>query len=128
MTSENKQRKEKNFYPDYISEIILAVLICIEILIILALLYPPAIGRQIDFTRPFQPLPEWYFLWLYQLVRYFPGQSAFIGTMVIPISAIILLLLIPYIDRGRYGRLKAIAVGVTLMLMFIILTYLSQIN
>ncbi len=128
MASENKQRKEKNFYPDYISETILAVLICIEILIILALLYPPAIGRQIDFTRPFQPLPEWYFLWLYQLVRYFPGQSAFIGTMVIPISAIILLLLIPYIDRGRYGRLKAIAVGIALMLMFIILTYLSQIN
>lgn len=124
----NKQRKEKSFYPDYLSEIILAVFICTEILIILALLYPPAIGRQIDFTRPFQPLPEWYFLWLYQLVRYFPGKSAFIGTMVIPISALLLLLLIPYIDRGRNGRLKAAAAGIALLLIFIVLTCLSQMN
>lgn len=121
----NKQRKEKNFYPEYLSEIILAIFICIEILIILALLYPPAIGRQIDFTRHFQPHSEWYFLWLYELVKYFPGKSAFIGAMVIPIAAVLLLLFIPYIDRGRNGRLKAIAAGTALLLMFVVLTLTS---
>ena len=120
-----KERKEKKFYPDYLAEIIVAILIALEILIILALLYYPSIGRQIDFTRPFQPKPEWYFLWLYQLVRYFPGKSAFIGTVAIPLISVFLLLSIPYIDRGRNGRLKAITAGSILLLMFLILTLLS---
>lgn len=117
--------KKKKFYPDYLSEIIFAILLSIEILTILALLYYPSIGRQIDFTRPFQPRPEWYFLWLYQFVRYFPGKSAFLGTVMIPLISVLLLLLIPYIDRGKNGRLKAIAVGSILLLMFLILTLLS---
>jgi quinol-cytochrome oxidoreductase complex cytochrome b subunit len=122
-----KERKEKKFYPDYLAEIIVAILIALEILIILALLYYPSIGRQIDFTRPFQPKPEWYFLWLYQLVRYFPGKSAFIGTVAIPLISVFLLLSIPYIDRGRNGRLKAITAGSILLLMFLVLTLLSVI-
>jgi quinol-cytochrome oxidoreductase complex cytochrome b subunit len=120
-----KERKEKKFYPDYLSEIIVAILVALEILIILALLYYPSIGRQIDFTRPFQPKPEWYFLWLYQLVMYFPGKGAFIGTVVIPVVSVLLLLMIPYIDRGKNGRLKAIVVGSILLLMFLILTLIS---
>jgi quinol-cytochrome oxidoreductase complex cytochrome b subunit len=120
-----KEREEKNFYPDYLAEIIVAIVICLQILLILSLIFPASIGRQIDFTTPFKPVPEWYFLWLYKLVWYFPGKSAFIGTVIIPVLSVILLLLIPYIDRGRYGRLKAIAVGSTLLLMFTILTILS---
>lgn len=117
--------RKKKFYPDYLSEIIFVILVALEILIILALLYYPSVGRQIDFTRPFQPKPEWYFLWLYQLVRYFPGKSAFIGTVMIPLIFVLLLLLIPYIDRGKIGRLKAIAVGGIILLAFVILTLLS---
>jgi quinol-cytochrome oxidoreductase complex cytochrome b subunit len=117
--------KNKKFYPDYLSEIILAILVSVEILIILALLYYPSIGRQIDFTRPFQPKPEWYFLWLYQIVRYFPGKIAFLGTVMIPLISVLLLLLIPYIDRDKNGRLKAIAVGAVLLSMFLMLTLLS---
>lgn len=120
-----EQRKDKKFYPDYLSEIIVAILVALEVLMILALLYYPSIGRQIDFTRPFQPRPEWYFLWLYQMVRYFPGRSAFIGTVVIPVVSVLLLLLIPYIDKGRKGKLKAMTTGTILLLMFVILTLLS---
>jgi quinol-cytochrome oxidoreductase complex cytochrome b subunit len=120
-----KERKEKNFYPDYLAEIIVAVIICLQILLVLSLMFPPSIGRQIDFTAPFKPMPEWYFLWLYKLMYYFPGKTAFIGTVIIPVLSVILLLMIPYIDRGKYGRLKAIAAGSILLLMFLILTLLS---
>ncbi|BCB95396.1 hypothetical protein JZK55_03180 [Dissulfurispira thermophila] len=121
-------KKEKRFYPDYLSEIIFVILISLEVLMILALLYYPSIGRQIDFTKPFQPRPEWYFLWLYQLVRYFPGKSAFMGTVVIPVGLVLLLLLIPYIDKGRNGRLKAMTVGTILLLMLLVLTLISVLS
>lgn len=120
-----KERKEEKFYPDYLAEIIVAVIICLQVLLVLSLMFPPSIGRQIDFTAPFKPMPEWYFLWLYKLMYYFPGKTAFIGTVIIPVLSVILLLMIPYIDRGKYGRLKAIAAGSILLLMFLVLTLLS---
>lgn len=122
--SQKSEGKNKSFYPDYLSEIIFSILVCLEILLILALLFPPSIGRQIDFTRPFQPLPEWYFLWLYNLVRYLPRDLSFIGTFLIPLFTFIIFLFIPYIDRGKRGRLKAIIAGIYLLLFFILLTLL----
>jgi menaquinol-cytochrome c reductase cytochrome b/c subunit len=117
------KRKNKSFYPDYLAEIIFSILICFEILLILALLFPPAIGRQIDFIRHYQPLPEWYFLWLYRLVRYLPGNLSFL-TFLIPVITFFIFLLIPYIDRGKRGRLKAIIAGLYLLLFFFLLTFL----
>lgn len=118
----NVTNKDKQFYPDYLIEIIFVVFIIVELVLILAMLYPQGIGRTIDFSAQFQPKPEWYFLWLYQLVRYFPGKTAFIGTVLIPLIAILFFIFIPYIDRGKRGRIKAILVGVTLLLSFIIFT------
>lgn len=120
--------KEKSFYPDYLIEILFVVFILIEAVLALALLYPPVIGRPIDFTAGFQPKPEWYFLWLYQLVRYFPGKTAFMGTIIIPLLSVALLLFIPYIDRGRHGRLLALITGLMLLLSFIILTLIPALN
>ncbi len=123
----NEAKKDKRFYPDYLSEIVATIFICFEIVLILALLYPPAIGRQIDLLKPFQPRPEWYFLWLFELIGYFPGKTALIGTVLIPVSYVLLLLFIPYIDKGEKGRIRAALVGIALILMFIIFTILSVI-
>lgn len=125
--SQIKPIKSKSFYPEYFSEIIVTIILSLEILIILALLFYPSIGRQIDFTRPFQPKPEWYFLWLYQLVKYFPGKIVFIGTFVIPVGFVILLMLIPFVDRGKNGRLKAVAAFATVFLTVVVLSVLSLI-
>lgn len=120
-----KEKKDKSFYPDYLVEIIFSIVICIEILLILALLYPPSIGRVIDFARPYQPMPEWYFLWLYRLVRYFPGELSVIGTFIIPLMLFFLFLFIPYIDRGKRGRLKAFIGGLFLLFFFILFTFIN---
>ncbi|HMK55126.1 MAG TPA: hypothetical protein VK448_00635, partial [Dissulfurispiraceae bacterium] len=124
MEARSEKRGDKRFYPDYLSEIIATIFICFEIVIILALLYPPSIGRQIDFLKPFQPRPEWYFLWLFELIGYFPGRTAIIGTVIIPVMYVCLLLFIPYIDRGEKGRRRASLVGIALLLMFAIFTIL----
>ena len=115
-------KRQNEFYPDYLIEILLVIFLIVELIVILALLYPPAIGRQIDFSTPFSPRPEWYFLWLYQLIRYFPGSRIVIGTTVIPLAAVLVLILIPFIDKGRFGRLKVVVVGILLLLSSVILT------
>ncbi|HET6514278.1 MAG TPA: hypothetical protein VFG09_03900 [Thermodesulfovibrionales bacterium] len=127
MASHERDRG-KRFYPDYLVEILFVVFLVTELTLALALLYPPEIGRQIDFSAQYQPKPEWYFLWSYQLVRYFPGNTTFIGTVLIPSLAVLALILIPYIDRGRHGRLRASLVGMFLLLAFVLFTVIPALS
>ena len=46
------------------------------------------------------PRPEWYFLSLFQLLKYFPGPLEPIATVVIPGLVVGALLLLPFLDRG----------------------------
>jgi len=131
MEKDNKKthnHQNKRFYPEYLSEIIFFMLVSVQILLIITLLFPPEAGRQIDFSRPFQPLPEWYFLWLFKLVAYFPGDTAFLGTFVMPLVFILMLFCIPFIDKGSHGRLKACITGIIILSAFIILTLLSVVQ
>lgn len=121
-------KQQKDFYPDYLVEILLVIFLTIELVTILALLYPQAIGRQIDFSTPFRPKPEWYFLWLYQLIKYFPGKSIVIGTFVLPLTGILVFILTPFLDKGKRGRIKVVLSGMTLLLAFLILTVMAVLN
>lgn len=120
--------RQKEFYPDFLIEILLVIFLLVELTVTLALLYPPPIGRQIDFSAPFSPKPEWYFLWLYQLIRYFPGKRIVIGTTVIPLIAVLILILMPFIDKSRGGRLKVVIAGMVLLLSFVIFTMAAVLN
>ena len=46
------------------------------------------------------PRPEWYFLSLFQLLKYFPGPLEPLATVVIPGIVVGGLLLLPFLDRG----------------------------
>ena len=118
-------KRQKEFYPDYLIEILLVIFLIVELIVTLALLHPPAIGRQIDFSTPFSPQPERYFLWLYQLIRYFPGSWIVIGTTVIPLTAALILIMIPFIDKRKLGRLKVVIAGMLLLLSFVLLTSIA---
>jgi ubiquinol-cytochrome c reductase cytochrome b subunit len=49
----------------------------------------------------YDPRPEWYFLFLFQLLKYFEGPLEVIGTFVIPTVAILLLFLVPFLGRNE---------------------------
>lgn len=123
-----EEKRQKRFYPDYLAEVIVSMLVAFEVMLIVALLLPPAIGRQIDFTKQFEPRPEWYFLWLFELVGYFPGSTAVIGIVIIPVLYVCAFLFMPYIDSGTKGRVRANVVGACLLIIFITLTLISELK
>ncbi len=43
--------------------------------------------------------PEWYFLSLFQMLKYFPGSREMIGTIVIPTVLLVVMLILPLLDR-----------------------------
>ena len=46
------------------------------------------------------PRPDWYFLSLFELLKYFPGPFEPVATMVIPGLVVGFLLVLPFLDRG----------------------------
>ena len=122
---------DKKFFPYYFFEIMLVVVFTVEAVLLLAVLFPPPIGREIDFSAQYSPRPEWYFLFLYQLTKYFSGKWTFVGAVLLPGLAFSALLLAPFLDSGKATDLRqrktAAAAGLILLALVIGLTVLSLI-
>src|ERR671916_2900410 len=79
-------------------------------------------------TTAFVPRPDWYFFFLFYLLRIFKWpESVILGTVGIPTILIILLFAVPFLDRRRERRLIRRPVAVVASLLVIasmgILTY-----
>ena len=107
----NKNREK--FFPFYLFEISLMALFTVEAALLLAVLFPSDVGREIDFSAQYSPRPEWYFLFLYQLTKYFSGRWTFVGAILLPGLAFSALLLAPFLDSSTeqsLGKRKVTAV------------------
>jgi mono/diheme cytochrome c family protein len=114
--------KEKGvpFFPDIIFKD--AVISLLIFLILVALAYfvgAPLEERANPADTTYTPRPEWYFLFLFQLLKYFPGNLEVVGVVLLPTLAIILLLVLPFLDPGprRYFLRRPIVIGVTSVVM-----------
>ena len=99
MTADNPNKDDTiPFYPDHVlTEFWVAVGLLIIIIIIgmIGMFSPIGIGDPADpMDTPAHVKPEWYFLALYQLVKFIPKSTGAIG----PVIALILLTLLPFID------------------------------
>ncbi len=125
------RRNENTFFPVYLFEIAVVALFTVEVVLLLAVLFPPAVGREIDFSAQYSPRPEWYFLFLYQLTKYFPGRWTFVGAVLLPGLAFSTFLLAPFLDNGKKTALRhrkvVAAAGFGLLAAVICLTILSLI-
>jgi len=79
-------------------------------------------------TRTFTPRPDWYFYFLFYLLRIFKWpDSVILGTVGIPTICIVLLLALPFLDRRMERRLSRRPVAIVAALLVIasmgILTY-----
>ncbi len=112
MNAEDKKRyleryKEKKysdgefFWPDSIAKDAVVSLGIFVLLLCLAIFVgvpnePPANPADANYI----PRPEWYFLWMFQLLKYFPGQLE--GVAIVALGALIAVGLfgLPFFDRG----------------------------
>src|SRR3990172_7988369 len=64
----------------------------------------------------YTPHPEWYFLFLFQLLKYFPGKLEVIGVFLLPTLAVFVLFVLPLLDRSprRYFLSRPLVSGLAL--------------
>ena len=92
----------KPFYPDQVFEDVVGMLILFVVLAAIAHFVPVPLEDVADPTNAdYDPRPEWYFLFLFQLLKYFQGPFEVIGTFVIPTVGMVLLLLLPFLDKSE---------------------------
>ncbi|MGB8214812.1 MAG: c-type cytochrome [Anaerolineales bacterium] len=95
------RQKGERFWPDSIYKDLLVSLAIFILLILLAsVLGVPNVPRADPNDTVYIPRPEWYFLFLFQFLKYFPGNLEWLGTAVIPGVAILVLLFLPVLDRN----------------------------
>jgi mono/diheme cytochrome c family protein len=120
---EYKQEKERGykFWPDVIYKDLLASFAIFLLLIGLAIFIgvaaePPADPNDATYI----PRPEWYFLFLFEMLKFFPGQIEWIGTFLIPTIAILALFLLPFYDRSPFRHWKKRKLAVFIMSVIVV--------
>ena len=66
--------------------------------------------------------PEWYFLPLYQFLKYFPGETEVYGAVVIPSLLVGVFILLPFLGRRRWGHAVCLAMTFSVLGVAILLT------
>src|SRR5216684_584131 len=96
----------EKFFPKQVFKDTVGVFVAFMVLFILALVAKIPLEKLADPTdTAYVPRPEWYFLFLFQLLKFFKGPMEVIGSTVLPGLAVLFLFLIPFIDRGPMVRL-----------------------
>jgi ubiquinol-cytochrome c reductase cytochrome b subunit len=74
---------------------------------------PAPLEAQADPAQPYEARPEWYFMFLFQLLRYFEGPMETVGTFVLPALFFLVLFFWPFLDRSphRDPRRRPVAMG-----------------
>lgn len=99
--------KTEAFFPNFLlKEWMVGVVVLIGFLALVMAEEPP-LGDQADPTNTgFLPIPDWYFLFLYELLKFKWASGPFVvlGTVVVPGLMVGGLVLAPWLDRGKDRR------------------------
>jgi quinol---cytochrome c reductase cytochrome c subunit, bacillus type len=132
---EDVKRNGKPFYPYAMFHDTVMSLVVVGVIVGLAfiwhytsLLGPPWTDKADPGTVSFVPRPDWYFYFLFYLLRIFKWpNSVILGTVGIPTILLILALVIPFVDMRRERRLSrrpiAVVGAVLVALSMGVLTY-----
>ena len=96
--------KGPRFWPEVIADDAIVAIVVFLILVGLTVAFGvPTEARADPTDTAYIPRPEWYFMFLFQLVKYFPGSLEWVGVVVIPGIFVALLFLLPFLS-GRPER------------------------
>jgi len=120
----------KPFFPYAVAKDSVMAVIVMAVIIFLALYMGAELGPKVDAeTTTYVPRPDWYFFFLFELLRVMRNVPKFtdMATIGIPTICMILLFLLPFYDRSPERRIThrpvALAAGLTTILAMAYLTY-----
>ncbi len=120
----------KPFFPYAVAKDGTMAVIVMAVIIFLALLFGAELGPKADpTTTTYVPRPDWYFYFLFEVLRVMKNVPKFtpMATIGVPTICMILLFLLPFYDRSPERRIErrpiALAAGIATIAAIAFLTY-----
>jgi ubiquinol-cytochrome c reductase cytochrome b subunit len=116
----------ERFYPRQVVMDTAVALLMICVLGLLSHFWPTELGPKANpADTQYVPRPEWFYLPVFQWLKYFKGPLAIVGIVVIPTLTAILIVALPFIDRRLERRpwKRPFAVGIYLAIMATLITF-----
>ncbi len=127
----------ESFWPDSIfKDVIVSLSIFILLILLAAFLGVPAELKADPSDTSYVPRPEWYFLFLFKFLGLYGqipllGKIEWIATVVVPGAAILLLILLPFIERGPKRHYSKRVLSLSLMALIVVdivlLTFMADV-
>jgi menaquinol-cytochrome c reductase cytochrome b/c subunit len=122
------KKKGKPFFPYAIMKDSTMALIVVLVIAVMSIVLGAEQGPKADpTTTTYVPRPEWYFFFLFEVLRVLkPSYLVPVATVGIPTLCMVLLLLLPFYDRGPERRPERRPIAMTAMVLTIIaMAYLT---
>ena len=122
-----KENRLYRFFPEHTARSSVVFMVVFGIILLLSF-FGEIPREQIAGTldESYLPRPEWYYMWLFQLLTYFSGSTEIIGSLVLPAIGVLLLFALPFLEKSKFqgtaNRPLATAVGVTSIICIIYLS------
>lgn len=122
------------FFPNFILRDILLWLIVLNILAVLAVFFPWELGEKADLFAPAPAgiKPEWYFVFMFQALKYIPAKVWLIDGELLGILAFaiggLLWLVLPFLDTTEDGTVRSRVIrggGIFVLVFIIVMTALG---
>lgn len=124
MTESETQPEDRTipFYPDHVTTEAKVTLVIVGLVVVAGIagtVWPVGLDAPADpMVTPEHTTPEWYFLFLYEMLKYIPKTAG----VLIPIGGIILIALWPFLDQKedtrRAVRNRAIVAAIAMLIIF----------
>jgi len=117
---------EEFFWPEQVLKDVVA---CLAVLVTILVLHFAFNGAHLD--PPADPStnyparPDWYFLFLFQFLKYFPGHWEVLGAIIIPGVVMTIIFLFPFIGQKEKGHKFNVGLLFGLLAISSILTYMA---
>jgi ubiquinol-cytochrome c reductase cytochrome b subunit len=118
----SESREDEYFWPGQVLKDGIACLLLLVAVILVAVFREAELGPPAEPTESYGAArPEWYFLFLFQLLKKF--HSEFVGAIVVPTGIMVFLFAMPVLARIRYSHIMNVAVILVLIVGAGYLTY-----
>ncbi len=104
-TVASDQKRSMPFFPSFVLRDVMLWLLVLNVLAILAVFFPWDLGKKADLFAPAPAgiKPEWYFLFMFQTLKFIPGHVLFLegellGILIFGVAGL-LWTLVPFLDR-----------------------------
>jgi len=117
----SERLKRRPYFPAQFTRDVFASILVVAVLVALSAYSPAVLGPKADPGAEFVPRPEWYFLWIFEILKVVP---AFWGAVVLPGAIVLGLAMLPWLDRGpdRRFRKRLVPIGAFGLLAAVVVT------